>query len=102
MADRTFLNWPFFDESHRKLAEDLDNWCEGESEFFAQSHQQDVDTACRNIVTKLGDAGWLRFAVPKAYGGATENLDVRSLCIMRETLARRSGLVEFCFALQGL
>ncbi|MCU1308704.1 MAG: acyl-CoA dehydrogenase [Acidobacteriaceae bacterium] len=102
MADRTFLNWPFFDDSHRRLADDLETWCEREREFFVQSHQKDVDAACRNIVKKLGDAGWLRYAVPKAYGGATENLDVRSLCIIRETLARRSGLVEFCFALQGL
>jgi acyl-CoA dehydrogenase len=54
------------------------------------------------MVKKLGDAGWLRYAVPKAYGGATENLDVRSLCIIRETLARRSGLADFVFALQGL
>ncbi|MCU1309810.1 MAG: acyl-CoA dehydrogenase protein [Candidatus Angelobacter sp.] len=101
MADRTFLNWPFFDDSHRGLADNLEDWCEREREFFAQSHQ-DLDAACRSIVTKLGDAGWLRYAVPKAYGGATENLDVRSLCIIRETLGRRSGLVEFCFALQGL
>ena len=54
------------------------------------------------IVRTLGDAGWLKYVVPKAYGGAHEKLDVRSICLIRETLAQRSGLVEFCFALQGL
>ncbi len=42
--------------------------------------------------------GWLRRAV-SADGG---RLDVRSLCLIRETLARHSGLADFAFALQGL
>ena len=50
----------------------------------------------------LGDAGWLRYAVPKAYGGHFDKLDVRSLCLIRETLARTSGLADFAFAMQGL
>src|SRR5690606_35169643 len=29
-------------------------------------------------------------------------LDVRTLCLTRETLARRSGLADFVFAMQGL
>jgi alkylation response protein AidB-like acyl-CoA dehydrogenase len=40
--------------------------------------------------------------VPKAFGGRSEQLDVRSLCIARETLARVSGLADFSFAMQGL
>ena len=27
MADRTFLDWPFFDDSHRALAAELESWC---------------------------------------------------------------------------
>jgi len=26
MADRSFLDWPFFEPRHRRLAEDLDAW----------------------------------------------------------------------------
>ena len=37
-----------------------------------------------------------------AYGGAGEVLDTRALCLMRETLARHSGLADFAFAMQGL
>jgi acyl-CoA dehydrogenase len=29
-------------------------------------------------------------------------LDVRSLCLIRETLARHDGLADFAFAMQGL
>ena len=100
MADKTYLEWPFFEESHRKLAADLEAWCRSEQLFFSQVHDLPLDEACRTIVRTLGDAGWLRYVVPKAYGGIHEILDVRSLCLIRETLAQRSGLVEFCFALQ--
>ena len=30
MSDRTFLDWPFFDDSHRKFAEELSKWAENE------------------------------------------------------------------------
>src|SRR5206468_805160 len=89
-------------DSHRRLADDLDAWCDHEHELFSRAHENDLDASCRKVVRELGDAGWLRYVVPKAYGGATEHLDVRSLCIIRETLARRSGLADFAFALQGL
>ena len=51
---------------------------------------------------KLGAGGWLRYCVPAAYGGVHEQLDVRSLALIRETLARHSGLADFAFAMQGL
>jgi acyl-CoA dehydrogenase len=102
MADRTYLHWPFFEGSHRELAERLHSWCEGNSQLFQQAYSLPLDDACRNIVATLGKAGWLKYVVPKAYGGIYETLDVRSICLIRETLAQRSGLVEFCFAMQGL
>ena len=40
--------------------------------------------------------------MPAAYGGVHETLDVRSLALIRETLARHSGLADFAFAMQGL
>jgi acyl-CoA dehydrogenase len=40
--------------------------------------------------------------VPRAFGGSRESLDVRSLCLIRETLARHAPLADFVFALQGL
>ena len=99
MADRSFLDWPFFDDSHRALAGRLETWCAANLE---DAHDEDVDAACRALVGKLGAGGWLRYCVPAAYGGIHEALDVRSLALIRETLARHSGLADFVFAMQGL
>ena len=94
------MGWPWFDESHRELAATLSAWVAGHAELF--EHDDDTDAACRRIVQALGESGWLRFAVPAEYGGKVATLDVRSLCIIRETLARESGLADFSFAMQGL
>lgn len=99
MADRTFLEWPFLDDSHRRLAEELEGWCAAE---LAGGHGEDVDAECRALVRKLGAGGWLRYCVPAAHGGMHAALDVRSLALIRETLARHSGLADFAFAMQGL
>jgi acyl-CoA dehydrogenase len=99
LADRSFLDWPFFDDGHRELADRLERWCTAE---LSDEEPADVDSACRHLVRKLGDGGWLRYCVPAAYGGVHESLDVRSLALIRETLARHSGLADFVFAMQGL
>ena len=99
MADRSFLDWPFFGDEHRRLAADLETWCEAE---LRHGHGDDVDAECRALVGKLGAGGWLRYCVPAAWGGVHDNLDVRSLALIRETLARHSGLADFAFAMQGL
>ena len=99
MSDRSFLDWPFFDNSHRELSAELESWCE---ENLKSTHGEDVDAECQALVRALGEGGWLRYCVPSAYGGVHETLDVRSLCLIRETLARHSGLADFAFAMQGL
>jgi acyl-CoA dehydrogenase len=99
MADRSFLDWPFFDNSHRELAGELESWCESNLD---DPHGDDVDAECRALVRKLGDGGWLRYCVPAAHGGVHDTLEVRSLALIRETLARHSGLADFAFAMQGL
>ena len=100
MADSSFLDWPFFEERHRKLARDLEAWA---SAHLAESHDANIDEACRKLVRELGSAGWLKYAIGgTAYGAAADNIDTRSLCIIRETLARHSGLADFAFAMQGL
>lgn len=101
MADRSFLDWPFFDDSHRALAADLELWCAREL-GDAEEHGHDVDAACRDLVARLGVDGWLRHAIPAAHGGVNDGFDVRSLSILRETLARHSALADFAFAMQGL
>jgi acyl-CoA dehydrogenase len=99
MADRSFLDWPFFDHSHRRLADELESWCAAE---LAEPHGEDVDAECRALVRKLGADGWLHYCVPATHGGVHEALDIRSLALIRETLARHDGLADFVFAMQGL
>ena len=100
MADRSFLDWPFFADHHRALADDLEAWCQ--TALVYDHDENDVDTACRDLVGKLGAGGWLRYCVPASHGGVHEAIDVRSLSIIRETLARHDGLADFAFAMQGL
>jgi acyl-CoA dehydrogenase len=100
MADTGFLDWPFFDPRHRALAHALDAWAK---DHIAQHHSADVDAECRALVQQLGQAGWLQHAVAgQAFGGSSDTIDTRALCLIRETLARHSGLADFAFAMQGL
>lgn len=103
MSDTRYLDWPFFEPRHRELALALDAWA---AEHVAHLHGErgdETDAACRACVRALGDGGWLRHAVGgTAHGGAAEVLDTRSLCLIRETLARHNGLADFAFAMQGL
>ena len=105
MADKSFLDWPFFEDSHRRLAAELDEWTASEiAPLEAKPHSgiEEVDALCREMVRRLAAGGWLKYVVPAEYGGVTETLDVRSLCLIREILARTSGLADFAFAMQGL
>jgi acyl-CoA dehydrogenase len=100
MSDIRYLDWPFFEPRHVQMQRELDAWAH---QHITQDAHADVDGECRALVAALGDGGWLRHAVAgTAYGGAGETLDTRALCLMRETLARHSGLADFAFAMQGL
>jgi acyl-CoA dehydrogenase len=98
MPDRSFLAWPFFDERQRAQAAAFERF----AETLDATDTTDLDRTCRLLVARLAEAGLLRHAVPAAYGGASERLDVRTLCLGRETLARFEALADFAFAMQGL
>ena len=100
MADTRYLDWPFFEPHHAELARTLDDWA---GRHIADMHGTDVDAECHSLVKTLGAGGWLRHAVGgKAHGGAQEAIDTRAISLIRETLARHSGLADFAFAMQGL
>lgn len=96
MADTSFLQWPFLEAKHRALHTELENFCNAKLQSLDHSN---VDQTCISLVRSLGDAGLL------VHSGVSENqplVDVRSLCLIRETLARYDGLADFAFAMQGL
>jgi alkylation response protein AidB-like acyl-CoA dehydrogenase len=99
MADKTYLEWPFFDGRHADLEAALDEWA---AQYVRGLHSGgktgDVDATCKRLVRLLGEGGWLRHAI----GGEGQAIDTRAICLIRETLARHNGLADFAFAMQGL
>ena len=94
MVDKTFLNWPFFGDEHRDVRLRLKEFIS--RELCAVDHAN-IDQACKKLVSALGEANFLIYT-----GDPTGKLDVRTLCLIRETLAYHDGLADFSFAMQGL
>jgi len=94
MADTSYLDWPFFADRHRSLSAELEAWAQ---DNLRSADHGDTDNACRSLVSKLGNAGFLNHSA-----NADGTLDVRTLCLIRETLGRHDGLADFSFAMQGL
>jgi alkylation response protein AidB-like acyl-CoA dehydrogenase len=95
MADKAYLEWPFFDGRHADLEAALDEWA---AQHVRDVHSPDVDADCRRLVRLLGEGGWLRHAI----AADSRAIDTRAICLIRETLARHNGLADFAFAMQGL
>lgn len=89
MDDRSYLRWPFFDESHERFAHTLEAWLGTQ----AVADENEPAEASRRWVKALAGGTWLE---PCA------NLEVRKLCIAREILAYHDALADFAFAMQGL
>lgn len=101
MTDATYLDWPFFDVQHRTLARGIGDWAKA-SLADDEHDASDLDAHARSLLKRLGEAGWLKLCVPRAYGGSRDTVDIRSVSLARDTLARTGGLADFVFALQGL
>jgi acyl-CoA dehydrogenase len=93
------LDWPFFDEEHRAFAAGLERWLK---DADVLDDERNADASARAWVRALAENGWLRACVPDLYGGLRASLDARTLCLARESLAYRSALADFAFAMQGL
>jgi len=96
----SILKLPLFDDEHRLLAKELSAWAR--QRYPDRCHNGNVDSICRAYVKDLGQAGWLRYCVPAAYGGKLQELDSRALCLIRQILGLHDGLADFAFAMQGL
>ena len=94
MVDKTFLNWPFFGDEHRDVRLRLKEFISRE---LCEVDHGNIDQACKKLVSALGEANFLIYT-----GDPTGKLDVRTLCLIRETLAYHDGLADFSFAMQGL
>src|SRR5436190_5769608 len=86
------LEWPFFEERHRRLARQAEDFAR---QSFSFVHGEDTDAICRRLVQDLGCAGYLSHS-------ASEAPDVRSIALLREVFAYHAGLADFAFVMQGL
>jgi acyl-CoA dehydrogenase len=104
LTSSSHLDWPFLEPRHKALATDLEIWAGRMLREELHDHSVPaVDDACRKLVRQLGDGGWLKYAIGgTAYGASADTIDTRAVCLIRETLARHSGLADFAFAMQGL
>lgn len=99
MTEWTIWPWPFFDDGHRQLATRLADWrapVEGHPEGAA------LEKACRDIARSLGEAGFLDLVVPTTQSGSKPTIDVRALCLARESLAYHCVLADTVIAMQGI
>jgi acyl-CoA dehydrogenase len=100
------LAWPFFASEHRELAARVEAWAT--QHLAVPPATEDAATlaaSCRALARAMGEAGWTRHSiadpdVPADSHGA--RFDVRTLALIRETLARHDALADFVFAMQGL
>jgi acyl-CoA dehydrogenase len=105
MNSASHLAWPFFEASHQDFKAKLQAWT---LQQFANLHGHDesreaIDKECVSLVQALGQGGWLKPAIAgQAHGGASEVIDTRTICLLREELAWHHGLADFAFAMQGL
>lgn len=103
MEPLAHLQSPFFSDTHRELATRVRTWVHEHRGEAVHSEDRDaVDARCRRLVQALGGHGLLRYCIRGADGGALADFDVRSLALIRETLAWYDPLADFAFAMQGL
>ena len=101
MPDRSYLEWPFLENRHRELARRIEDWARDALSADGCETDVDVDETCRGLVARLAEGNWLSHCVADAEPSGPSRLDVRSLCLLREHLARHSALADFAFAMQG-
>ena len=92
---------PFFDDDHGALRVAARGWVK-ENVTAAAEHGRAVEQRAVELVRNLGAAGFLKYAVPRQFGGAREAIQARDLCILREELARGDPLADTMFAIQAL
>ncbi|MDP7294821.1 MAG: acyl-CoA dehydrogenase, partial [Vicinamibacterales bacterium] len=90
------LTLPFFDDDHRRLAERLRSFCTDTIDPGFDDDEVDPLAAGREAIRVCAAEGLLAHLAPGSRRG------LREICLIREALAARSGLVDAVFAVQGL
>jgi len=84
---------PLSDDRREALRDEVRRFAAG----IDQSHEDGARAA-----REMAAAGIYRRVAPAAFGGAAERVEPLSLCVVREEVARASGLYDAVLALQAL
>jgi len=98
---RTFGDKLLKDAEERELGRETLELVQHYADLFAGRSGDDIHERCRAFSRLFGNR-LLKHAIPAPFGGHKDRLDVRSICLIRESLAYQSGLADFAFAMQGL
>lgn len=95
---------PFLSDTHERLRASACSLATQQLEPLEEKTETggDLHAISRQSVKEMAQAGLLQHTVPATYGGASDELQVRSLVAIREGLAYGSGLADALYALQGL
>jgi acyl-CoA dehydrogenase len=94
----TFIqDTPFFTNEQRKLAVRVEEFVESKIEPHA-NQEHDEETEFRQMLSSIAEAGLLRYTVVRP----EQRIDLRSLCLIRESLSYSSAMADLAFAMQGL
>jgi acyl-CoA dehydrogenase len=92
---------PFFDQDHLDLRARARGWVE-EKLFPTRGQNFTVEQRGVQRVQELGAGGFLKYTVPREFGGMRAAVQARDLCILREEIARGEALADTMFAMQAL
>ncbi len=92
MADATYLDWPFLDDGHRRLAERLRGDAAAIARPYEGAHGDAV--VARSIWQQLCARGYTQAIFGGRRDGAAARIDLRTLALMRESLAYHTGIAD--------
>ncbi|MFJ5264897.1 acyl-CoA dehydrogenase family protein [Streptomyces sp. NPDC088387] len=101
MFDPELLQLPFYDDGHRRFADQIGIWCDSYGEVWESVRRTRPDVSGRRLVELLGEDGWLAGLDPAARPHDLPT-DLRALCLAREALAYTEDLADFAYSIQSL
>jgi acyl-CoA dehydrogenase len=83
------------------LRERLRSWTQ-RNQFDPAIDQENLEREALSLARRLGQEGFMAYAVPHPYGGIRETVQAQDLCIIREELAYFAALADVMFGVQAL
>ncbi len=99
--DEGLLDLPVFDPAHRELARRASAWGRDNAALWSDRRDCAAEGTTRSVLAALGADGWFEhLAGTGADPGAPG--DLRSVCLVRQSLAYADDLADFAYSIQSL